>query len=503
MGAAEQRYDEFVRRVKELRTLGSIEWLLNWDQQTMMPKSGADNRAGQLATLAAVIHEKRTDPRFVELIQSLQSESSLSADARVNLRETWREVERAIKVPAELVRAIVTAEADTHQLWLDARKANKFAVVSSALEKLVGLKREYAQATFRRGSLYDALLDLYEPDESAANLKQLFAPVRTALTTLLQRIVDKAGPSGIPNPARGPFPTQLQKQFCEEAVRGIGFDMDCGRLDETVHPFCNGVGIRDVRLTTRFEDDDIASALMAALHEAGHGIYDQGLDPANENTPLSEALSLAIHESQSLLWEKRVGRSFEYWSHLYPKLQSTFPGALKDVKLDDYYRFINQVRPSLNRVESDEVTYGLHVIIRFELEQSLIEGAISVKELPALWNEAYQKALGITPPDDLSGILQDTHWYSGALGYFPTYLLGAMYATQLFEAYEKINPEIRLQIKRGEMGELKRWLNKSIHREGRRYTAKDLMERATGSQPSSESYLRYLNKKYGELYNLK
>ena len=502
-----QDFEKFSGKIAEIRQLGFVMSLLNWDQQVYMPPAGAQSRGLQQAALATIRHKLQTDSELVDLIAKLKSTPGLTDEMQVVVREAGRDIELARKVPVELVSALARQESETHDTWLEARKAKNFAVVKDSFGELLKLKREQAQALSvgrpdagsSKDALYDSLLDLYEPEAKSAEIATLFAHVGPELSELLRFIATRA-PEKKVNPARAGFPRENQREFLTEVVKKMGFDFNSGRIDETVHPFCSDVGAGDVRLTVRYNESDIAPGLYGAIHEAGHGLYEQGFLLKNAYTPLAEAVSLGIHESQSLLWEKRIGRSKPFWDHFYPRLQQLFPAALSEVSLDKFFRHINDSRPSLNRVDSDEVSYGLHIIIRFELEKALLLDELALSDLPGAWNEKYKHYLGIVPPNDFEGVLQDVHWYSGAIGYFPTYLLGALFAAQIYEKFIATYPHAESEFREGNFLTLKNWLNQNIHQHGRKFSSVQLMKAVTGKEPTPEPYISYLNKKYREIY---
>lgn len=495
-------YQKFLVHLGEVQDLKAALSLLDWDMKVYMPSGGAIARGGQLATLASILHERKTNVNFVDIVFELETRSDLDSNQTVNVREVAKELRRLLRVPRDFVYALTEYASTTHLKWLEARKADDFSLVKDSLEKLVQMKHEYAQLIADGRLPYDALVDLYEPEMTSAEIDILFGSLRAHITGILEQILNKVGPEGIPQVVHGTFPKSQQKKFCRLVVENIGFDFSRGRMDETVHPFCCELHVGDVRITTRYNEKDIDAALFSCLHEAGHAIYEQGLLAEHVGTPLGEACSLGIHESQSLLWERHVGRSHEFLSYLFPLLCQQFPAAMRDLSNEQYYRSVNQVKPSLNRVEADEVTYSLHVILRFEIERALFSGQIKVADLVDVWNEKYQHYLGIRPLNDLTGILQDIHWYSGAFGYFPTYTLGAIYAAQLFGAFEQFEPRTPELLESCRLEALKEWLNKTIHQHGRRYPAKELITKATGMAPNIDAYVKYLEKKYGELYQL-
>ena len=388
-----------------------------------------------------------------------------------------------------------------HEAWIEAREKSDFALFLPWLEKIVALKKEVAERVGYEGAMYNALLDEYEPYARAEEIAPVFAQLKEQLVPLVEQITATGK-----YPARGvldqEYPIEQQELLGQQVLADMGFDMEAGRLDLAVHPFCAGTSRDDVRLTTRYSADWLPGSLFGTIHEAGHGLYEQGLPADAIGTPAGASVSLGIHESQSRLWENMVGRSKAFWTHYLPKLRALFPQQLSAVDLDAFYAAVNQVEPSLIRVEADEVTYNLHILLRFELECDLIEGRVAVAELPEVWNERMEQYLGIRPPDDALGVLQDTHWSCGLLGYFPTYTLGNLYAAQFFHQAHQDLPDLEAQIAQGELGPLKTWLNEKIHARGARATASELVEEVTGAKLSADYFIDYLWEKFGALYGL-
>ncbi len=495
-------YTDLIRRVKAVALLDSCGALLHWDQQTYMPSRGSEHRAEQLALLAGLAHAQFTAPDIGDLL----SEAALGGGAgvpgssvAVNLREIRRAYDRATRVPRKLVEELARTSALAHDIWVEARRASDFARFSPWLAKLVVLKREEAAAVAGGGVLYDALLDEYEPGETVERLTPIFDELRTALVDLVGRI---AGSPKRPDTSilHRAYPIAAQEAFGRTVAAAVGFDFQGGRLDVTAHPFCSGIGPGDTRLTTRYNLHDFGDAFFSILHEAGHGLYDQGLESEHYGTPMGEAVSLGIHESQSRLWENFVGRSRAFWEYWLPRAQEAFPEALTGVALDAFVFAVNEVRPSLIRVDADEATYNLHILLRFELERALIDGGLSAADLPEAWADGMERLLGIRPPDDAQGCLQDVHWSGGSFGYFPTYTLGNLYAAQFFAKARTELGDLEEQFRRGEFLPLKVWLNRKIHREGQRHRAADLVVAVTGEPLSPLHLLRYMSDKFGALY---
>jgi carboxypeptidase Taq len=505
MPSTEELYRELLEDLRQSALLGSCASVLGWDEQTYLPPEGTGHRANQLSLMAGLAHERATLPRRGELIAELESDGKVSeteSPEAANVREARRHFDRATKLPRRLVEELSRVCTLSQHAWVEARQANDFAKFLPWLEQTVALKREEAEALgYDGGVAYDALLDGYEPGMTTALVEAVFTPLRKELVELVSDIgqSETKPDAGI---LTREYPINAQREFGMEAARQIGFNFQAGRLDEAAHPFCSGFGPGDCRLTTRYDAHHFPGAFFGTLHEAGHGIYEQGLNRDAFGTPMGESTSLGIHESQSRMWENFVGRSRAFWKHFYKPAQEKFPAALGDVDAEAFHRAINDVRPSLIRVEADEVTYNLHIMLRFELEQSLISGDLQPADLPTAWNEKFQSYFDILPPDDASGCLQDIHWSSGFIGYFPTYALGNMYASQFFTAAGKALGDLDAQFAKGEFEPLKGWLNENIHRHGCRYRADRLVQVVTGESLSHEPLVAHLRAKYDELYDL-
>lgn len=500
-------YADLMRRHGEVRDLASAGGLLAWDQETMMPRKGAAARARQLAALAGIRHEKFTDPKVGELLA--QCESSLaqfSDEEQAQLRELRHDYDRATKIPGALVQEFAAAESAALEAWRDARQKSSGATsewksFAPHLEKLLALSKRKVAILGFADRPYDGLLDDYERGATEASLVQLFADLRRELAPLVAAVLgrrDRVDASC----ARHRLDEEKQAQFGLDVIRSMGFDLDGGRVDRATHPFCSGLALGDTRLTRRFDPDDLRPALYGIVHEAGHGLYEQGLPAALDGTPLGEACSLGIHEAQSRLWENIVGRSLPFWRHFLPRLQLRFPAEFRDATPIGMWRAVNEVKASLIRVEADELTYNLHVLLRFELERALMKGELTVADVPAAWNAKSTELLGITPTNDAEGCLQDIHWSMGALGYFPTYTLGNLYSAQLYEAARRALPGLEAGFERGEFAPLREWLRVNVHQHGRRWLPAELIERATGEKPSSAAFLRYLRAKCSAIYGV-
>jgi carboxypeptidase Taq len=500
---ADDAYDELIRRVREETLLTSCEALLEWDEETYMPSGGVENRSEQLALLAGLLHERGTDPRLGELLAELEG-SDLLADraspAAVNVRELRREYDRYVRLPRRLVEEVARTTALAEKAWAKARADADFNAFRPWLERIVELKRAEAACVGYAREAYDALIEDHEPGMNSRNLARLFDALGRELAPLAARIAE-AGREPRTG-ARDSFPVDRQRSFGEIVASSVGFDVSRGRFDLGVHPCCTGIGPGDCRIVLRFDTHDFAGGLLTILHEVGHGLYEQGLDPRHYGTPMGEPASVGMDEAQARLWETRVGRSKGFWQHFYPRARDLFPEALAGVGLDQFYLSVNQVKPSLIRVNADEVTYNLHTLVRFELERALMSGDLKAADLPPAWNSAYRRYLGIEPANDREGCLQDGHWADGLIGYFPTYTLGDVFAAQLFDAAEASLGSLEQQFARGEFGALVCWLGEKIYREGARYPSARLIEAVTQSPPDHRPLVRALKAKYSELYHL-
>ena len=493
-------YEIFMDKVAELADIGHAEGLLSWDQETYMPPKGAAMRARAQGTLAGLHHERLTAPELVGLVADLRGQV-LEDDAAVNVREIGRSQDRALKIPKELVVELSQTESLSHEAWIEARQQAEFTLFQPWLEKILKLKKEVAERVGYEGTIYNALLDEYEPYARTEDIEPVFAELKEKLVPLVEKITatEKFPAKGIIDQD---FAIAKQEELGRQVLADLGFDLEAGRLDVAVHPFCSGTSRDDVRLTTRYSADWLPGSLFGTIHEAGHGLYEQGLPADAVGTPAGGSVSLGIHESQSRLWENMVGRSRAFWTHYLPRLKALFPAQLQEIDLDSFYAAVNQVEPSLIRVEADEVTYNLHILLRFELERDLLEERVEVAELPSVWNERMQQYLGVRPPDDAQGVLQDVHWSFGLMGYFPTYTLGNLYGAQFFHQAQQDLPDLQAQIGRGELLNLKTWLNDKVHSRGSRLMAGELVEEVTGEKLNADYFTDYLQKKFGALYEL-
>ncbi|MDX6540184.1 MAG: carboxypeptidase Taq [Gaiellales bacterium] len=494
-------WEVFQRFESDVLQLGRVGGLLSWDEQVNMPPRGASARGEAKATLAGLLHERVCDERFGEAISELAGDDSLGPLERARVREGKRERDRAVRVPPALVRAIALAESAGFEAWQAARASSEFSLFRDPLEHILSLRREEADAVgYGDGERYDALLDQYEPEMRVARLEPLLHGLRDELVPLAREIAAQPRPDDAF--VHRTYPAPIQRAVGARLAAEIGFDFQAGRLDEAAHPFAAGFAPGDVRLTTREHEDDLFSGLFAVLHEAGHGLYEQGLTGAIEGTFCGNATSLGLHESQSRFWENLVGRSHAFWERHLPELRDAFPAQLADVSLEQFVRAANLVEPSLIRVEADEVTYHLHVFLRFELELALVRGELGVDDLPAAWNERMRTLVGIEVPNDALGVLQDVHWSEGLVGYFPTYTLGTLYSAQFLEAIERELGPIDAIVRAGEYDRLLGWMRERVHSRGALVPPEQIAIDATGEPPGHAALMRYLRAKYGALYDL-
>lgn len=500
---AHEAYQQLIKQTREVALLGSSAGVLGWDERTYMPKRGSSLRAEQLALLAGLQHEKFTSPRVGELLAKAESnghKGNPESVEAVNLRELRHDYDRATKLPKELVEEITRETTLAQGIWVDARKKSDFAMFLPSLERVMSLTRQVADAYGWQGERYNALLESYEPGATAEEIAKVFDGLRDDLVKLLDKIKGAKRKPDVSIVERD-YDVEKQKVFGEAVAAAVGFDFMAGRLDVTTHPFCSGFGPNDTRITTRYNPKRLNDALFGVLHEAGHALYEMGIEKEKYfGTPMGDAVSLGIHESQSRMWENQVGRSREFWAYFLPQAKRIFRESLSDVTLDDFYGAINYVTPSYIRVEADEATYNLHILLRFELERALMSDQLKPKDLPGEWNSRFAKYFGLKVDKDSDGCLQDVHWSAGLIGYFPTYTLGNLYSAQFFVQAKKDIPGLLNQFQQGDFGQLLNWLRERIHRHGRRYRAKELGLKVTGQQLSHRPLVEYMTAKYGEIY---
>ena len=499
-------YQALRAELRETELFGSMAGVLSWDQEVMMPPAGTTLRAQQIALLSQIVHERRTSEAFGAMLAEAEEDAALGAEPAIvaNLREIRRSFDQAVRIPTSLVRELAETTTHAQHAWRGARERSDFAAFEPWLQKVVDLNRAQAEclANPETPELYDALLDQYEPGARAAQVEQAFSELREQLAPLIREIAEvDQGPDDRIHRIRVPIPTQ--QRFNAYIAERVGFDFAAGRLDTSTHPFCQGAGPGDTRLTTRYREDAFFDALSSTLHETGHGLYEQGL-PKEEHfgEPLGEPVSLGIHESQSRLWENFVGRSRSFWQWALPEAKQAFGAAVDGVDLDEVYGAMNIVAPGLIRVDSDEATYNLHIMLRFDLERAMLSGDLSIGDLPGAWNDRMRADLGLEVPDDRRGCLQDVHWSMGAIGYFPTYTLGNLYAAQFWARLRQDLTSLDEQLARGEFEGLLGWLRREIHQHGRQHTAPELCEKVTGEALTATPFLEYLEGKLRPLYRI-
>lgn len=489
---------DLVRRLKRADLHGSVLGLLQWDEQVNLPPDSGDRRAEQLALLAELHHRAVSDPAIGGLLQRLEAKAdALDDDMRVIIRHARRDYDRATKLPPEFVAEKAALDSESFHAWREARATADFARFEPFLTRQLDAARREADYVGWGDRAYDYFLDKHDPGLTTAQVEELFAALRRDLVPLVREIT--SSPIKPPEGLLKGLPIAGQAQFLREVTEAIGFNYGRGRIDVAVHPFCSG-DAADTRLTTRYSEDEALDSLFSAIHEAGHGLYEQGLPLEHLGTPLGQAVGMAIHESQSRLWENQVGRSRGFWAYFEPRLRATFPGRLDLIRSDELYLAINAVRPTPIRVESDEVTYNLHILLRFEIERRLFAGDLAVRDLPSTWNALARELLDLAPENDAQGVLQDVHWSGGAFGYFPSYCLGNMIAAQLWNAVRRDLPDLENDFARGEFGRLLAWLRERIHRHGRRFETRELVRLVTGEDLSPVHLVRYLRERYGPLY---
>jgi len=489
-------YEKLVERMREISLVDAAAGLLSWDQETYMPPAAIEFRAAQLAYFKGRTHRLFTASEVGDWIKAGEDAAfaPLTKEA-VNVREWRRAYDRATKLSPELVEEFERSTSMAWDAWVRARQMSDFATFKPHLSKLLELSRQMADSWGYTDLPYDALLEGYEPGARTRDLQQVFTQLKPSTVRLVGRIGASGGFSA-KSKLPGPFPIAAQQTFNREVAERIGFDLNAGRIDVAAHPFCTGLGPSDCRLTTRYDENDFTDSLYSVLHECGHGLYDQGLGKEDFGTPMGSAVSLGIHESQSRLWENHVGRSREFWEYWLPIARKHFP-SLATTSAEQIYQHVNQVRPSFIRVEADEVTYDLHIILRFELEQKLLHRELAVEDLPAAWKTLFKELFGLELPDDKQGCLQDIHWSHGSFGYFPTYTLGNLNASQMFKTAERANPNLKADLQRGEYQSLLKWLRQNVHQHGHRYLPPDLMKHATGEPTDGKYHAAYLQQKFG------
>ncbi len=490
----------YKEHLREIGKLNSSLALLHWDQRTYLPEKGHSARAEVIGKLSKMLFELAISDELGRYIEELEKRDDLSEQEQASVRVVGREYRRHKAIPPDLFEKFAIARSRSETAWEKAKQNSDFSSFRPYLEEMVDFSRQFADYFGYEENPYDALLEEYEPGMTTAKLREIITPLRDELVPFIKRLLND-GTRLHTEFLRGTFPVEKQRQISLRVLEAMGYDFKAGRLDTTVHPFTITTGPGDVRVTTRFIEDDLLSGLYSSIHEGGHALYDQGIPDELRWTGLDEGASYGIHESQSRMWENIVGRSLPFWQFLSPILSEIFP-QFATISPEEMYRAVNVVKPSLIRVEADEVTYNLHIMLRFELEEGLINGRIVVKDLPELWNEAMERYLGVVPPNDAQGVLQDVHWSGGMFGYFPSYMLGNLYAAQLFATARKEIPGLEDEFSRGDFTKLLSWLRENIHQFGKIYDPPVLIERVTGEKPAPRYFIDYITTKYSEIYGL-
>ncbi len=499
----EEKLALFKEKINEVADLVGAQAVLGWDQQTYMPAGGAEGRGEQLSTLAKLTHDQFISDEVGALLEDLlpyaEKLDPNSDDARL-IKVTAREYKKQKLIPSKWVSEFAQLTTVAQEAWVSARADSNFKHFQPYLEKIVQMRREYANYFAPYAHIYDPLLDDYEPGLKTAEVQQIFNKLRTAQVELIRAIINR--PQVNNDFLQVTLDEKKQWDFGVDVITKFGYDWQRGRQDKAAHPFTTTFSLGDVRITTRFIPNSGSSALFSTMHECGHALYEQGISPALRRTLLMTGASMALHESQSRLWENLVGRSKEFWECFYPKYQSLFPETFGNVGLDEFYQGINKVAPSLVRVEADEATYNLHVMLRLEMEIGMLDGSMQISDLPAIWNDKMRDYLGLVPPDDGVGVLQDIHWAGGMIGYFPTYSLGNLVSVQLWEKILEDIPALPAHIRQGNFEPLLTWLHDKVHSHGAKYDPQDMVKRITGSTITPEPYMNYLTKKYSDIYHL-
>jgi carboxypeptidase Taq len=499
----QQTYQKLASKLEAVGQLEQIMGILHWDQEVIMPRGSAQARAGQIASLAGVAHEKQTDPQIGELLDQLESGSlnDLDSYAQCNIREIRRAYDRETKVPMELVQELAELGSKGHHIWAKAREENKFSDFAPVLKRLIELQKQWTHHIEPDKPPYDVLMDIFERGLTVEQVDPIFDRLKTELVPLI-RAIQESDYQPDTSFLQGEFSVAKQEVLGRTISEALGFDFDKGRMDVSVHPFCGGADPTDVRITTRYGTDNFMESLFAVIHETGHAMYEQGRMERDRSLPVSEALTTGIHESQSLFWERMISKQKAFCEHYMDLFTKTFPDNLKGVDVQAFYEAINICRPSFIRVESDEVTYPMHIILRYEIEKGIFDGTYAVSDLPEVWNNKMQDYLGIRPATDTEGILQDVHWSGGAFGYFPSYTFGAMYACQFYNAMRQETPDLESWIREGRFQSIKQWLSQKIHVKGKLLSTEALLKEVTEEVLNPAHFINYLKNKYNEIYRL-
>jgi len=493
------KLNEFKTYLKDVEYLSGAIAALYWDSRVNIPRKGVAFRGETLGYLSAELYKKQTSDAMRDFIEYFSAQADADAVTRAMADRAKREYDRSMKIPEERYRAYVVAVSAAEAAWEEAKEKTDFALFKPHLETLIGFNREFIEYWGGGAHGYDRLLDYFEPGFTTEKLDSVFGELRNAIVTLLNGIRQKPKPDD--SFLKSKFPIDAQARLSHYALKKMGYDFEAGRLDVSVHPFTITLGRGDVRITTRYYEDELRSALYSCIHEGGHAIYEQNIDPALAGTMLMTGASMGIHESQSRFYENLIGRSRAFWEFLYPETQKEFP-QLTGVPVEAFYKAVNEVTPSLIRIEADELTYSLHIIIRYEVEKAIFDGGAKVDDLPALWNAKYKEYLGVEPKNDGEGILQDTHWSGGEFGYFPSYALGNLYGAQILNTMKKDMPDMEKRIASGDLMCVNNWLKEHVHKYGAVYLPGELIEKVTGEPLSAKYFIEYLNEKYRDLYEL-
>lgn len=506
MNSSDKDYAKLLKLSHHARILTGISHLLDWDQETYMPQGAAAIRSVQQETLAGLIHEQKSGKKFKSALSKLINISDgvilandLSEEKQAALKQWRRDYVQENALPKKFVTEFAKLSSQSVLAWRNAKKENSFHKFAPFLEKLILMSKKKADFLGYQNHPYDALLDQYEPGITTLQVSKSFSSLRTSIVDLLKKILNKKPIDD--SFLHGNFSHEKQLEFAHKILKDMGYSKEHGRLDISSHPFSSASHPTDSRITTRIHPTSLISCISVILHEAGHALYEMGLPTEHYGSPLGDSISLGIHESQSRWWETRIGQSRAFWQHYLPLLKEQFNGQLEPIDLESFYKAINKVEPSLIRVDADEVTYPLHIILRFELERALIEGSLKIREIPEAWNAKMKELLGIVPKTYAEGCLQDIHWAMGGFGYFPTYTLGNIYASQLFESFEKKHPDWEKRIALGDLHFITKWLYEAVHKHGRRYSSQEILQLSTGKDPSEMPYIKYLNNKYQAIYN--
>lgn len=496
-----RRFRDLIGRIKQYEEILGVVY---WDMRTGAPRKGVELRSEAVGALSSETFKLSTSDEMGELLERLREPATLAGLDEIDRRlveETAKEYERNRRIPPDMYREYVVLTSQAESAWEEAKMSDDFPGFVPYLEKIVAFNRKFIELWGVKSTPYDTLLDMYEPGLTTKELDRLFGELRARLVPLAERIA-KSGSKPDTSFLQGTFDKEAQKKFSRHILNEMGYDFEAGRLDESAHPFATGLSPGDVRITTRYLPHDLTSALFGTIHEGGHALYEQNIASELAGTTLCTGTSMGIHESQSRLWENMVGRSLGFWQRYLPDLKTNFPGLLDGVSAEAFYRGINVVEPSLIRIEADELTYNLHIMIRYEIERMLFNENLDPRELPEVWNRKYEEALGILPPDDARGVLQDVHWSGGAFGYFPSYSLGNMYAAQIMDAARREIPELDEQIASGKLTPLKAWLTERVYRHGKLLRPSEIVERISGKPLQSAYLCDYLEKKYADIYRL-